>query len=445
MTDKKADSAPLRSVGDAVFTAPPLKGQTKSAAPAATRRAGGGAVKTDPKPQPLAGQGGGNGPGRIVARRPGPPRRPIAQTRARFRFRHWLLVASFVLLVVAPTAFVNWYLHVRAVDQYASQLAFTIQSDDGPTLSTLGAIFGSTSGGAADDAEVLYGYIQSQNLVEKLQEELDLRTIFNRPEATDWWYSLGDDPSIEALTDYWKSMVLVSFNAGIVEVEVRAFDPQDAQNIAQAVLKESTLLINRLSSEAREDALREARVYLEEAMNHLRDVRLRLAELRAAEQRVDPSLDVQALMERISRLEAQLTAEQLKLDQLRQFADESDSRVVSAERRIRSLDVAIAEERAKLASNGAGETLSEAVGKFEALTVDRELAEQAYGVALASFENAKGEARRQQRYLSAHVAPTLAETAEYPERYMLGGLSFIFLFMGWVVLVMIAYNVKDRR
>ncbi|QIE55814.1 sugar transporter [Pikeienuella piscinae] len=444
MTDKKAESAPLRSVGDAVFTAPPLKGQTKSAVAAPARRAG-GAVKSDPKPQPLAGQGGGNGPGRIVARRPGPPRRPLGQTRARFRFRHWLLVVSFVLFVVAPSAFVNWYLHFRAVDQYASQLAFTIQSDDGPTLSTLGAIFGGSSGAVADDAEVLYGYIQSQNLVEKLQDELDLRTIYNRPQATDWWYSLGDDPSIEALTEYWKSMVLVSFDAGIVEVEVRAFDPQDAQTIAKAVLKESTLLINRLSAEAREDALRDARVYLEEAVDHLRDVRLRLTELRASEQRVDPSLDVQALMQRIGELEAKLTTEQLKFDQLRQFADESDSRVVSAERRIRSLEAAISEERAKLASNGAGETLSEAVGKFEELTVDRELAEQAYAVALASFENAKGEARRQQRYLSAHVAPTLAQTAEYPERYMLGGLSFVFLFMGWVVLVMIAYNIKDRR
>ncbi|MFV0476118.1 MAG: sugar transporter [Pikeienuella sp.] len=447
MTDNKADSAQLRSVGDALFTAPPLSGQVKSATPPAARP-GGGALKPEPKtgPKPLAGQGGGQGPGRIVARRPGPPRRPLGQTRARFRFRHWLLVVSFALLVALPSIYANWYLHFRAADQYASQLAFTIQSEDGPALSALGALFGGgAAGGSADDAEVLYGFIQSQNLVEKLQEELDLRTIFNKPKESDWWFSLGDDLSIEELTDYWKSMVLVSFNAGIVEVEVRAFDPQDARDIARAVLTDSTALINRLSAEAREDAVRDSQLYLTEAADKLREVRLRLSELRMEEQRVDPTLDVSAMMLRIGELEGALTTEQLKLAELRQFAAAGDSRVVTAERRIRSLEAAIAEERSRLASNGDGDALAAAVGKFEALSVERELAEQAYGIALASFETAKSEARRQQRYLSAHVAPTLAETPEYPERYILGGLSFLFLFMGWVVLVMIAYNVKDRR
>lgn len=437
MTDKTPNPAQVQPKGDAKLSAPPLSGQKKA-------RPAGDVAKSGAQAKPLAG-GGGQGPNRMVARRPGAPRRPANRTHARFRFRHWLLVVSFVVLVAAPSIFAAWYLHFRAADQYASQLAFTIKSDEGPTLSTLGAIFGGATGGAADDAEVLYGFIQSQNLVSKLQDELDLRKRFNRHKETDWWFSLGDDPSIEALTEYWKSMVLVSFDAGIVEVEVRAFDPIDAQEIAKAVLAESTDLINRLSAEAREDAVREARLYLVETTDRLRDVRMRLSELRTSERRVDPRLDVEALMRRIGELEAALTQEQLRLDQLKQFADKDDSRVTTTERRIQSLQTAIAEERAKVVTDGEGGALTESVGKFEELKVDRELAEQAYAVALASFENAKGEARRQQRYLSAHVAPTLAETPQYPERYMLGGLVFVFLFMGWVVLVMIAYNVKDRR
>lgn len=443
MTDKTPKPTQNQAKGDTEVSAPPREGQKK--APAAQTRANDGALaKRGPSAKPLAG-GGGQGPNRLVARRPGPPRRPANRTQARFRFRHWLLLASFVILVAAPTIFANWYLHTRAADQYASQLAFTIKSDEGPTLSTLGAIFGGSTGGAADDAEVLYGFIQSQNLVKKLQGELNLRERFNRHEETDWWFSLGDDPSIEALTEYWKSMVLVSFNAGIVDVEVRAFDPQDAREIARAVLDESTELINRLSAEAREDAVREARLYLVETTDRLREVRMRLSELRTSERRVDPRLDVESLMRRIGELEASLTQEELRLDQLKQFADPDDSRVTTTKRRIQSLRGAIAEERGRVVSDGGTGALTESVGKFEELTVDRELAEQAYAVALASFENAKAEARRQQRYLSAHVSPTLAETPQYPERYMLGGLVFVFLFMGWVVLVMIAYNVKDRR
>lgn len=430
-----ADAEPVGEPGPKPMSAGAATRTLRAVTPAPGAKQGG-------RVQTLAGGGGG----RAVARRPGGPRRrPLNRTEARFRARHWFLLLSFILFVVLPAGYANWYLHARAADQYSSQLSFTIQSDDGPALSTLGAIFGSTSGGAADDAEVLYGFIQSQNLVEKLEHELGLRARFNKPYPRDWWFALGDDPSIEALSDYWKSMVLVSFNAGIVEVEVRAFDPHDAQDIALAVLSDSTALINRLSAEAREDALRDARLFLEESIDKLRSVRLQLSDLRAAEQRVDPTLDVQALMGRIGDLEASLTKEELRLEQLRGFASSSDSRVVTAERRIESLITAIASERAKLASGGDGATLSDTVGRFEELTVDRELAERAYGVALASFENAKSEARRQQRYLSAHVEPTLAETPAYPERYILGALATAFLFMGWVVLVMIAYNVKDRR
>lgn len=451
MTEKTSGSEHNRLAGDVVFSASSISGQGNRAKqvgpkpePGAQKPGAGALVKRGVQAKPPAGKGAGKG---AVAHRAGPrrtpPRIPMGRTQARFRFRHGVLVASFVLLVVLPSLFAAWYLHFRAADQYASNLAFTIQSDEMPSINALGALFGGGGGAAADDAEVLYGFIQSQNLVETIQNELDLRRRFNVHEDVDWWFSLGDDPSIEALTEYWRSMVLVSYNAGIVEVEVRAFTAQDAQEIAQAVLRESTTLINRLSIEAREDAVRDARQFLVETADRLRDVRLRLTELRVGEQRVDPRLDVKALMSRIAELEAALTEEQLRMDQLREFAAPNDSRVTTSERRIRSLQTAIAEERQKLASGGGA--LTSSVGRFEELTVDRELAEQAYAVALSSFEAAKTEARRQQRYLSAHVSPTLAQTPEYPQRWMLGGLVFVFLFMGWVVLVMIAYNIKDRR
>ncbi len=404
-----------------------------------------GMVSAD-KGGPVAAQAGAP---RALTRRAGGPQRAGARRRreARFQRRHWLVLLSFLAIVVGPSGYANWYLHERAADQFASQLAFTIQSEDGPTLSSLGSLFaGSGATGGADDAEVLYGFIQSQNLVQTLQDQIDLRTMFNKAAPEDWWFSLGDDPSIEALADYWKWMVRVAFNAGIVEVEARAFTPEDAQTIARAVLAESTKLINRLSEERREDAVRDARLSLEEATSNLRETRLRLAELRAVDQRVDPTLDLQAMMRRIGELEASLTDERLRLDQLNQFARPGDSRVQAAERRIRALEDAVAQERARLSGEdeGAG-ALSASISKFEELTVDRELAERAYAAALASYEAAKTSARRQHRYLSAHVAPTLAQTPQYPERYTLGALVTLFLFMGWVVLVMVAYNIKDRR
>lgn len=428
-----------------VTAAPPPKQDAKPQTPAAKAAPAqkSGAVGPAASPaRPPAPQGRGKGG---PPRRGGPPR-TVDHHRARFHRRHAVLILSFLLMVVLPAAYANWYLHARAADQYASNLAFSIQSESGPPVSVLADFLGGSDSGGADDGDVLYGFIQSQNLVEKMEAQLGLRERYNRRADVDWYFSLGDDPSIETLVDYWQNMVLVSLDAGIIEVEVRAFDPKDAQEIAQAVLDDSTLLINRLSEKAREDAVRDSRDYLDETAQRVRDVRTRIAALRSDSQIVDPTLDLQGLMGRVGELEAALTTEELRLDQLREFAAESDSRVTTAKRKIKSLETAIAVEREKLASSEtAGGALSSSVGRFEELTVDKELAERAYAVALDSFETAKVEARRQQRYLSAHIQPTLSQTPQYPERYLLGALVVAFLFLGWVVLVMISYNVKDRR
>lgn len=420
-----------------------------------------GANPTAPQPgadaatPPAKGDGGQRaavrttgGKGRTVA--VGPKRRPPAPQRqkmkARTRPRHWLVLLSFLLVVVAPATYANWYLHEKAADMYASKLAFTIEADDSPILTGFEALLGGgPSGGSADKAEVLYGFIRSQNLVETLDERLDLRAIYNKG-GDDWFFQLGQDAPIEDLVDYWQSVAIVSFAGGIVSVEVRAFTAEDARNIAQAVLDESTALINRMSDDAREDALRDARENLEEKEANLTERRRFLAEFRATDQIINPEIELPSVLARIGELEGQLDVERIKLDELLQFAPSGDSRIVSAERRIATLEGLIEEERRKMASSSAAEqTLSQSVGKFETLTVDVEIAQAAYTAALASYESARTEARRQSIYLTAHIAPTKAETPAYPEKYFLGGLTTLFLFLGWVVLVMIGYNIKDRR
>ena len=89
--------------------------------------------------------------------------------------------------------------------------------------------------------------------------------------------------------------------------------------------------------------------------------------------------------------------------------------------------------------------MPEVVGDFEALKVDLEFASQAYTQALANLTLARAEARRQSRYLAAHVEPTLAESSLYPRRAMLSGLTGLFLLLGWGVLMLVYYNVRDNR
>ena len=54
------------------------------------------------------------------------------------------------------------------------------------------------------------------------------------------------------------------------------------------------------------------------------------------------------------------------------------------------------------------------------------------------------EARRQSRYLAAHVQPTLAQKAEYPERGWIIGLVAVFSLLSWGIVSLVYYSLRDR-
>lgn len=370
---------------------------------------------------------------------------------ARLRPRHWVQLFSFLLMVLVPSVVGTVYLYRFAADQYHSTIGFSVHSEEaGSPLDILGSITQSGKS-SASDIEVLYEYIRSQQMVVEVSKELNLTAMYNRPE-NDPVFTIGPEPSIEDLHWYWGWMVSVSYDGstGIIEVEARAFTPEDAHAIAEVILRRSTALINELSQEARDDAIRFAQQDLTEAEDRLRQIRRKLRSFRDVEQIIDPTADVQQRMGLLTALEAQLAAALVTRDVLLGQTTTRDSRVRRLDDEIAAINRQIDIEKAKLGTgsiDGAleAERMAEIVGIYEELVMDREFAEQAYAAVLASFEEARTEARRQHRYLATHVGPTLAQDALYPRRWMLSLALVLFSFIGWLVLVLIVMNVRDNR
>ena len=366
---------------------------------------------------------------------------------ARAKPRHWLALAAFVLLVIAPLAATSAYLWTRAANQYHSEVAFSVRSEEvaSATAGLIGALTQINSGGASD-ANILFEYIRSQKIVEEIDAELDLRAIFNRhPE--DVVFALGENASIEALQAHWNRMVDVSYESstGIIHVRALAFEPEDAQAIAAAILERSDLMVNQLSEQARGDAIRFAREELAEAEANLRAVRDRLADFRRTHNIVDPSADVAGQMGLLSALQSELAQALVDRDVLLSYAAEGDQRVIQANRRIDAITARIEDERSSLDLTGVAGSLPEVVGNYEELLVDLEFANTAYTQTLAGLAAARAEARRQSRYLAAHIKSTLAQSTLYPRRLMIAGLTGLFLLLGWGVLMLVYYNVRDNR
>lgn len=374
-------------------------------------------------------------------------RPPVRRTYR--RMRHMVVFLSFLACVVLPGAGTAFYMWGVAADQYASKVGFTVRREEANSaIEFLGGL-GNLSGASSSDTDILYEFIQSQKLVVDLNRDVDLRGIWSRPEY-DPVFALSEGASIEELVEYWNSMVRLSYGVGtgLLEIEVRAFDPNDATRITQALFDESSQMINDLSDIAREDAIRYARDELDTSLERLKQARETITRFRNENQMIDPDTDMQSQAGLLNTLQTQLAETLIENDLLRSTTQAGDPRLDNAQRRIDVIRNRIAEERQKLGvvgPVGSERVLADIVGEYERLAVDREFAERAYVSALATYDAALAEARRKSRYLAAYMEPTHAETATYPRRLTLTGLITLFAFLAWSIAVLVGYSLKDRR
>lgn len=390
-------------------------------------------ITPPPQPQPLAGR----------VRRPAGP--------ARRKLRHVGFAISAVLGVALPLLVIALYLWAWAEDQYASHVGFSVRTEESKSaIELLGGIT-ELSSGSSSDTDILFAYLHSQEMVRRIDARVNLRAIWSRVGVwDDPLFAFTPDGTIEDLLAHWERKVAIVYDsgAGLINLRTLAFDPKDAQAITNAVLAESTLMINELSDIAREDSIKYARDELAVAVERLKTARRILTEFRNRTQIVDPSIDTQNQMGLLVTLQQQQAASLIELDLLREMTRSSDPRVTQAERRVAVIEERIQAERRKLgigSSAEGGDAFATLVGEYEGLIVDREFAEAAYTTALAAFDAAQAEARKQSRYLAAHIRPTLAEKAEYPERLKIFLLAAVFLFFGWAILVLVSYSLRDRR
>ncbi|MTH33251.1 capsule biosynthesis protein [Paracoccus limosus] len=375
------------------------------------------------------------------------PTVPIAQPRR----RHWLLLASFVVMVVVPSLFWAWYLWARASDQYVSTVGFAVHKEGGvPSIDLLGGL-GALAGGAssATDSDVLYEYIRSQDMVEKIDQKLNLRQKFSRDWPHDFVFAYNPDGHIEDLTDYWPRQVKVLYDTStsLITLKVLAFSPDDAQQIAQAVFEESANKINDLSAIARADTLRLTEEELAKARGELTRTRQAMTDFRIRSQIVDPTADLTSQMGVLSGLQAKLAEQLVANDLLLDNAKPTDHRVIQSQQKIEALRKLIEAERSKFGSSSsgpAGESYSQLMAEYEKLMVDREFAEGAYRAARVAYETSLAEAQRKSRYLAAHIEPKVAQSSTAPNRPWLLLIVAGLLLTGWSILVLIYYSIRDR-
>ena len=366
--------------------------------------------------------------------------------------RFWTKI-SLIPMVVIPVLLGVIYFSFIAADRFAVETKFSIRQVSGvASTDLLGSLTGvSASGSTITDSYILIDFIESRELIDKLQGRINLHAIYSHEDA-DFLTAFDPDETIEEFREYLEGMITVYFDSSsqIITMEVQAFTPQDAKLVSEEILRLSEDLVNELSEKARGDTLKNAQVEVARMEDRLRKNRTEIRKFRDVEQDIDPTKTAETQIGFLSTIEASLSTAKAELANLLRFMDADAPSVKVLKSKIKALEDQAAGERARLGvdrgdgKDGGTETLSARLEGYEVLALEQEFSQKAYISALSSLEHARVEADRQQRYLAAFVRPSVPQDSLYPERVLGIVITILAAFVLWGISVMSVYIVREH-
>ena len=325
----------------------------------------------------------------------------------------------FWALVGLPTLIAGVYYFALASDLYLSEVKFVVHGPaKGPASSISAMLMSAAASSVSEDTYAVHEYLMSRDAVRRLEKEDDLRQLLGRPEGdliTRFPGILFWRKDFEALYKAYSNFVSVEVDSssGVSTLDVKAYRPEDAQRVAQALLTFSEQLINALNERARHDALAVFKREVDSTEQNIAKIQSELTAYRVKQKMLDPKSASAGPIGLLAQMNAQLASSKGQLAEIIRNSP-SSPHIPLIRTRINSLEKLIAEERGKI-TGGSG-SVATALGEYERLDVQRLLAEKTLASAFTSLEAARLEAQRQQLYLETIAQPNLADYPLYPKR-----------------------------
>ncbi|MFC3903165.1 capsular polysaccharide transport system permease protein [Acinetobacter marinus] len=358
---------------------------------------------------------------------------------------HWAknnrsTLLAYLAMVIVPLVVVLLYLLLFAQGRYLTDATVVVKQvgEVSTEASTgIGALLG-VSSTSTEDSQYLKAFIQSRDLVEKLDKKLDLQKEF-QGSGSDPIFELPASASKEELVAYYNKRVKVDLDeqTNLLHLSVEGFSPSFALRLNQEILAESEQFVNDISQEVAKDQLVFATDQLNEALENLTQSREALISYQNKNQMFDPQAQAQAVAQIVNQLESNLAQLRTEERTLLSYLNPTAPQVVALRSQIQSVEKQIQDEKSKLTSPGNAEKLNRSAADFESLKAQVEFNTDLYKLALASLEKARLEAVRKLKNLVVITSPRLAQEALYPRVGYIAFSAFLLLnlFFGIVMLV----------
>jgi capsular polysaccharide transport system permease protein len=377
---------------------------------------------------------------------------PGARDSVWLRAAHWARAQrNFLLIVILPTLIVTAYFGLVASNQYESEADFIVrQTADSPApIAGLNQALSLVGGGATEsqtEALSVSDYLLSHDAVSALRARSQLVDRFSRSDVDPLSRLWSADPKPESLLKYYRRQVDVEYNTetGITALRVRAFSPQDAYAISNAMLQLGEERVNALNVRLYQDTLAVANRELGEAEEAVARSQSTLTSFRQSNDDIDPTGTSTAQIRLVSDLNGQLAAARAQLSAMTGSIRPDSPQYVALTARVHALEGQVASQSSLLAGSGAGKTIATDLGAYEELRLRQDFAAKRYAAAAAALEQARDRASKQQLFVVRVVEPNLPVKSTYPKRLTIVATVFFALLLAYGIGWLIAAGVREH-
>lgn len=351
----------------------------------------------------------------------------------------------FHLCVTIPFLVSILYFGIFSSNVYVSESRFIVRSPNKPETNAFGMLLKSSGFSSGDEIHAANDYLLSRDALRELNRNNAVArsygdasvSLFNRFNPIGW------DHSFESLYEYFDGKVEIQYESStsISRLSVKAFNPQDARRFNEKLLEQAESLVNRLNARARKDLLDVAQKEVDRSRSEARQAASALAEYRDRAGIVDPEKQAVSQIQMVSKLQDELIASRIQLQQLRALVPES-SEIAPLQGRVAGLESAITEEMQRAA--GGKKSLSNAAAEYQRRLFDDQFAQKQLAATLGALEEARLDTLRKQAYVERIVQPSLPDDAALPHR-LRGIFSTLAMgFIAWGILSMLLASFRDH-
>jgi capsular polysaccharide transport system permease protein len=370
-----------------------------------------------------------------------------AATRLAGLLRRLPLLFIWVVVVPGLAAAVYWFLLASPI--YVSQAQFIVRapSSAAPQPSGLTAVLqGVGLSPASTDSFIVHDYVMSHDAIAALDQQHHLRDALGRagPDLIARFPRPFEAVSAESLAKAYPRFVGVDYNSstGISTLEVRAFRPQDAQEIASALLDGGEIVVNRLNDRADADAVAETKREIAESEAQLIQAEASLTNFRNRQRLIDPTRSSAVNLELMGKLQGDIATLQAERAGIAASAPQSPQ-LPALDSRIKAYEEQAQSEQTKMA--GEADSLAPMIGEYERLTLDRDLDAKTVQAATAAAEEARLEARRKRLYLERISNPNLPDAPTEPHRMQSFVTFLLTLLLIYASIALVIAGFREHR